>query len=134
MRENALTFQRLETMGSGKHGYFGDFSLQIVQKPGWKKNCKLGSSKILQRFVVPTGTATNAKSEKIVSILKNGARTQLTKSLPEIICKNAKIEHGKMMTDTIASWVKRRGGGPLWEDAAGKFSHGSPHGSSGHYA
>jgi hypothetical protein len=49
------------------------------------------------------------KAKKIVSILKNGSRTQLTKNLPEITCKNAKsaIEHGEMMTDTIASWVKK---------------------------
>jgi hypothetical protein len=35
--------------------------------------------------------------------------TQLTASLPGITCKNAKsaIEHGEMMTDTIASWVKK---------------------------
>jgi hypothetical protein len=49
------------------------------------------------------------KAKKIIAVLRTGAMTQLTKNLPGITCKNAKsaIEHGEMMTNTIASWVKK---------------------------
>jgi hypothetical protein len=79
-------------------------------KSGWKKQLRIRKLENFAEVCRPNWDRHQRKKAlKIVSILKNGAKTQLTKSLPEITCRNAKsaIEHGEMMTDTIASWVKK---------------------------